>query len=63
MIPQRYALSSFLTVFKKKKKKETNVCTLLVNANIYIYIYIFERMVNANICLNLIREFNTWHLS
>ena len=61
MIPQRHALSSFLTVFKKKKKKETNVCTLLVNANIYIYI--FERMVNANICLNLIREFNTWHLS
>ena len=26
-------------------------------------IYIFERMVNANMCLNLIREFNTWHLS
>ena len=35
----------------------------LMQIYIYIYIYIFERMVNANICLNLIREFNTWHLS
>ena len=63
MIPQRHALSSFLTVFKKKRKKKKPMFVLCWLMQIYIYIYIFERMVNANICLNLIREFNTWHLS
>ena len=59
MIPQRHALSSFLTVFKKRKRKKKPMFVLCW----LMQIYIFERMVNANICLNLIREFNTWHLS